>query len=349
MGKPSAPAAPNYAAAATAQGSANTQTAIANNQLNQDNQVTPYGSLTYQYSQPGSGQGYTDSNGNYIPQATATTSLSPQEQQLFNQNTSLQTGLNSAALGTMGDVTAAASQPLTASQFNPVQQSLGSTGLAINGSVAPTTTSAINPADYTANANAVTQAMLTQMAPSQQQQQEQLQAQLANQGIQGGSEAAGYANTQLASNQAQQKAAAVVAGQQQAQSQIQDALQTQNQNFSQNLSNASLGNTAQAQQYNQGLSSGQFANQAQQQAIQEGAYFQTEPLNTLNALRSGNQVQNPTFTNVSAGSTAQAAPVFSAAQSQYSAALQQYQTQMNQFNGMMQGLGGIAPSIAMGV
>ena len=345
MGKPSAPAAPNYTAAAVAQGSANTQTAIANNQLNQDNQVTPYGSLTYQYSQPGSGQGYTDSNGNYIPQATATTSLSPAEQQLFDQNTSLSTGLNSAALGTMPAVTAAASSPLTASQFNPLTQGLAATPTSIQGSVAPTTTSAINPSDYTANADAVTQAMLTQMAPSQQQQSEQLAAQLANQGIEGGSEAAGYANTQLAQNQAQQKAAAVVAGQQQAQNQIQDALQTQQQNYNQNLSSANQQNTAQNQEFNQGLAGSQFSNQAQQQAIQEGSYFQTEPLNVLNALRTGGQVQNPTFGNVAGGSQAQAAPLMQATQNQYSAALQQYQTQMQQFSGLLSGLGGIGAAV----
>lgn len=347
MGKPSAPAAPDYTAAAVAQGSANTQTAVANNQLNQDNQITPYGNLTYSYSQPGSGQGYTDKNGNYIPQATATTSLSPAEQQLFNQNTSLSTGLNSAALGTMPAVVNAASTPLNASQFNPLTQGLAATPTQVQGSVAPTTTSAINPADYTANANAVTQAMLTQMAPSQQQQSEQLAAQLANQGIEGGSEAAGYANTQLASNQAQQKAAAVVAGQQQAQNQIQDALQTQQQNYAQNLSSANQQNLAQNQEFNQGLAGSQFANQAQQQAIQEGAYFQTEPLNTLNALRTGGQVQNPTFGNVAGGAQAQSAPLMQAAQSQYSAALQQYQMQMNQYSGMLSGLSGIGSAAIM--
>ena len=104
-------------------------------------------------------------------------------------------------------------------------------------------------------------------------------------------------------------------------------------------------NTSLNQEFNQGLAGGQFANQAQQQAIQEGSYFQTEPLNVLNALRTGGQVQNPTFGNVAGGAQAQAAPLMQATQDQYSAALQQYQTQMQQFSGLLSGLGSIGSAV----
>jgi hypothetical protein len=50
MSKPQAPAPPDYAAAATAQGQANENSALATNYLNQVNQVGPYGSLTYNYN-----------------------------------------------------------------------------------------------------------------------------------------------------------------------------------------------------------------------------------------------------------------------------------------------------------
>ena len=39
-------------------------------------------------------------------------------------------------------------------------------------------------------------------------------------------------------------------------------------------------------------------NQARQQAIQEQSFFRNEPINTLNAVRTGAQVNSPTFTNV---------------------------------------------------
>jgi len=47
MNTPSAPAAPDPTATATAQGNMNTNTAITQQLLNQTNQVTPYGDLTY--------------------------------------------------------------------------------------------------------------------------------------------------------------------------------------------------------------------------------------------------------------------------------------------------------------
>ena len=91
MGKPKAPATPDYAAAAKEQGTANVNAAIATNYLNQANQVGPDGSLTYTYSKPGSGLGYTTSEGQYIPQVTATTTLSPGQQKLYDQNNLIST------------------------------------------------------------------------------------------------------------------------------------------------------------------------------------------------------------------------------------------------------------------
>ena len=56
--------------------------------------------------------------------------------------------------------------------------------------------------------------------------------------------------------------------------------------------------------------------QARQQALQEQNYYATYPVNQLNAIRSGSQVQNPTF-----GSTPQGANYTGAAQNTYQAQL----------------------------
>ena len=62
-----------------------------------------------------------------------------------------------------------------------------------------------------------------------------------------------------------------------------------------------------------GIDEGQ---QARQQALQEQNYYANQPLNILNALRTGSQVQNPTF-----GATAPGANYTGAAQNQYQAGL----------------------------
>lgn len=54
-------------------------------------------------------------------------------------------------------------------------------------------------------------------------------------------------------------------------------------------------NDAEMQAALQGINVGQ---QARQQGIQEQAFFRNEPLNTLNAVRTGSQVQNPQFSSV---------------------------------------------------
>lgn len=80
MGKPSAPAAPDPKETASASTGTNIGTAIANSWMNNVDQVTPDGSLTYEttgyetYTDPYTGQSY------QIPKRKATQTLSPQQQ-----------------------------------------------------------------------------------------------------------------------------------------------------------------------------------------------------------------------------------------------------------------------------
>jgi hypothetical protein len=96
VGKPKAPPPPDYAAAATAQGAANTDSAIATNFLNQANQVGPYGSLTYSYDPS---KGYTLAEWDRSFQlTTATTTLTPAQQQLLDQQTGISSQLNDSCI-----------------------------------------------------------------------------------------------------------------------------------------------------------------------------------------------------------------------------------------------------------
>jgi hypothetical protein len=87
----------------------------------------------------------------------------------------------------------------------------------------------------------------------------------------------------------------------------------------------------------QGIDVGQ---QARQQGMQEQNFYATEPLNILNALRTGSQVQNPTF-----GSTPAGANYMQAAQNTYGANLNGVNVNNANnaafMNGLMQ-IGGLA-------
>lgn len=83
MGKQSAPPPPDPIATASAQTASNTDTAKAQARLNAVNQVTPYGNLTYTAGEEVGG----------VPQYTATQSLTPVGQALFDANSKAQQNL----------------------------------------------------------------------------------------------------------------------------------------------------------------------------------------------------------------------------------------------------------------
>jgi hypothetical protein len=81
-------------------------------------------------------------------------------------------------------------------------------------------------------------------------------------------------------------------------------------------------------------------------ALQEQAYIQDRPLNLVNALRSGAQVQSPQFQSYAQqGQTA--GPNYSnAAQQQYGAQMDAYNANQAQTGGMMSGLFGVGMGLA---
>jgi hypothetical protein len=287
VGKPSAPAPPDYAAAATAQGAANENAALATSYLNRPNQVTPYGSLTYSYD-PTKGEKLPD--GTVVPGITATTTLSPDQQTLLDQQTGISKSLNNLASQGIGYVANAVGTPETAANFNPL-------------------TSSVNPNNGTDVRDQITNAYMARLQPQIDQDRASMEARLANQGITNGSQA--YAADEDAFNRSvnDQRTQALLAG-----------------------------DAEQQNEFQRGLASSQFANQAQQQAISEADYFRNQPLNELNALRTGNQVTMPQFGSGASGATVQAAPIYQATADQYNAAMQQYQTQMQNSNAFLSGL-----------
>lgn len=81
-------------------------------------------------------------------------------------------------------------------------------------------------------------------------------------------------------------------------------------------------------------------------ALQEQAYLQDRPLNLINALRTGAQVQNPQFQQFAQQATTQGPNMLGAAQADYGAQMDAYNAQQKQGMGALSGLMGVGMGIA---
>jgi hypothetical protein len=230
FGSPAQAATPDYTGAAQATASGNLDAARAATAANRVNQVTPYGNLNYAIT--GS-----DPYGN--PTWTATQSLSPDQQQIYQNDVNTSIGLGKLQNKGLEYVSNMISQPFDTSK-------LANTGF--------------NPGQ------SYQDAYMQRLAPQLAQSRESTQAQLANQGVVPGTQA--YENAMR--------------------------VQAQKEN------DILLGATT------QGFGIGQ---QARQQGFNELAYQRNEPINTLNAVRSGAQVTNPSYVS-SANQATTAGPDF---------------------------------------
>ena len=150
---PSAPAAPNYAAAAQQTAQGNLEAARQATAANRVNQITPYGNLSYAIT--GS-----DPYGN--PTWTATQTLSPAQQQLLDYQNQTSIGLGQLAGKGLGYVE------------NMLETPFDTSGLPSTG---------FNPSQT------YQEAYMQRLAPQIEMGREQLQQRLANQGIDIGSKA----------------------------------------------------------------------------------------------------------------------------------------------------------------
>lgn len=99
--------------------------------------------------------------------------------------------------------------------------------------------------------------------------------------------------------------------------------------------NSQRQNDLMLQAASQGIGIGQ---QARQQGIQEQAFGKQFPINIINALRSGNQVQMPTFQNVPGQQTVAGPDIMGATMAQGQAANNAYNQQVAGSNALMGGL-----------
>jgi hypothetical protein len=274
---PSPPPAPDYTSAANATAAGNLDAARAATAANRVNQVTPYGTLDYSINGA-------DPYGN--PTWTATTNLSDVGQKLLNNQNNASLGLGQTINAQLGNV-----QNTMGNGFNPqtgpITTNAGQANLNANYQTNPNYASGMQGWDQ---ANQILQARLQ---PQMAQDKESQAASLANQGIVQGTKA--YDNAMRTFNQGQND---LLTNSQLAGQQIGNSLFNQGITGGQ-FSNQALGqqNATNQQQFANQVTNANLGNQAQQQQYNQAMTNYNMPLNTLSALRTGAQVQNPTFVN----------------------------------------------------
>lgn len=261
FGEPETPATPDYAGAAQQTAQGNLDAARQATAANRVNQVTPYGSLTYAITGK-------DPYGN--PTWTATTSLSPDQQALYNYDIATSKGLGELQTKGLGYVGKMLDQPFSTTNLPSIGINAG---------------------------EKYEDAIMRRLAPTIEAERKSFDAQMVNQGIPVGSEA--YANAKR----------------------VFDARQNDK------LTSAITG----------GMDVGM---RARQQGFGELAYQRNEPINTLNAVRSGSQVTGPSgyFVNAPQQATTTGADYLSAAGMTGNANIAAANAENAQRNAMISGL-----------
>ena len=327
MGKssPKPPPAPDPNVVAAAQTQQNKDTAIANAALNRIDQVTPWGNLTYT-------QNGVDANG--IPKYTQTINLSPEQQKLMQSNDQISQALANLGLNQLGTTSQTLGQPFNYNNapsqvnnvgFNPRDYSRGVSYGTIQNDVDMSKVPELIGGealdrDLQTQRDALYRQQAAFLDPQWKQDQSDLENKLVQQGIAQNSDAWNRAvgdfsrNKEFAYGNARNTA---ITGGGQEQSRLFNIGLASNQNaynqalnnaqfhnsaqaqgFGQAFQNAGMNNSTQSQLFNQGLANANLQNQGRNQYINEQNYLRQQPLNELNALRSGSQVTAPQFSGV---------------------------------------------------
>ncbi|WP_082780126.1 tail fiber domain-containing protein [Gluconobacter albidus] len=357
----STPKAPDPTQTAQAQAEYNQNTATTQQLLNMTNQVTPYGTLTY--NQTGNST-FTGADGKTytVPQYTQTTTLNPEQQATLNQTQSAANNIAQTANSLSGSGLSSLGQAVDTSGAPALQTSLGSgysssPGSSYSTSLGSNYTTGLGSDYNTSFGGDVSQAMtnaknavMDQYTPTLDRNSEATRAQEIASGIRPGS-AAYTANEQtIGDNYTRAADQATLTGQ-----------SVQNQLFNQQqqqaaytdsalLNQAQFGNESALNQLNAQnnasltgqqftnsalLNNANFDNSANSQWLQNYYTQRDQPLNELSALLSGSQVSNAT---TGASST----PQTSVAGVDYTGLVNnEYQDQLQNSNSMLSGISGI--------
>lgn len=330
--KPSAPPPMDYAAAAQAQGASNKETALAEYQLNNANQVTPWGSTSLAQTDPNNPYGF-----------TKTTTLDPQDQARLDQQRALQSSLLGLAPQAMNSAWNQLQQPLDTSKLPPMSYGVDAGGtrqLDLSG-VSPL----VSGQEQARQAqNAMFSQFYDRYAPAAQQAQNAMNARIANMGGvttgTGGQRMMGGLLTSQGDQLRQGIYDAILKGNDVGAQQFGMGLQAHQQGVSDITGQTQFNNLANQQDVQNAFANANLANASRTQGLQEQSALRQMPLNELMAMLGGTQVNQPSFQPMQ-GTQIAPTPIFQGAQAQGQAAQNTYNQEMGSYNNMMSGLAGL--------
>jgi len=334
FGKSDPPPPPDYASAARETAAGNLAAARSATKANRINQYTPYGKLTYSQKPTGAinYQAYNSAMASHNA-ALARQSAQPQSNYQFDPNNPLDIERPGFGGPNFGDKYGSSQMPLTAPKPEDFMEYDPDSGWEQN--------MELNPE--------------AQAALDQQLALNRKYGEVANLGFD--KVRAAFENPEMDVSQLPKRAIDVGQTAQQAiLSRLNPQMQQREEQLRAQMANQGigLGSTAFGREmanYNQGRNDLEMqaalqgigldqANRAS--ALQEQAYLKDRPLNLINALRTGNQVQNPQFQQFAQQATTGGPNMLGAANAQYGAQMNAYNADQAQQGGLMKGLFGLA-------
>ena len=353
-GKGSAPAAPDYLGAATAQAQASEKATTAQNFANRPNINTPFGGQSWQ-----TGNTIDPATGQNVTTWTQNTTLAPGLQSALNAQIGLQNDRSQLADGFMDRVGDEYKQPFDYASLPQMAQSKAPASLGTSlTDYTPGLTTSFNfgaplPQVDSSYRDTVANQLMQRMQPVHDYQQNQLETRLANQGFTVGSEGYKRALDELNQRQSAERFNALDQSGNEMQRLFGMQMQTANTGFNQNLQGAQFQNQAlgqaaaldqgrmaaqnsamgQQQNLNQGYVDQQ--NRVRQQAIAEQMQRRGMSLNEMNALLSGQQVNMPQMPSFNPAGRAETPNILGATQMGYDAQLGAYNAQQAGFGNLL--------------
>lgn len=318
MGGKSSPPTPDYKGAAEASAASSKEANTAQTWANRPTTTTPWGSQTWSTGtaiDPATGQKVTTWNQNI--------QLTPEQQQALNSQQAIQQGRSDAAQTLLGQATSAFQTPVDYGSLPQGGQSVSASN--------PMVTALKDPNSVRQQAQ---DAVWQLQKPMLDEQRASLQTQLANQGIAQGSAAYDSAMRGQSDAEARAQLQAIQAGQSEA-----------NQMFNQNLQSGQFTNNAYSQGLQNQIQAGQYNTATRAATLAEMLQQRGQPLNELNALLTGQQVNMPNMPGFSQAGKSQGADYLGAANMQYGADLNNYNAgvgNMNNLIGTAANIGGLA-------
>lgn len=330
--------APDYTAAAEAQGQSSKEVTNMQTWANRPDQITPWGSTTWAPTatiDPATGQ--------QVTQWTQNTTLTPEAQEALNSQFAIQNFRSGLAEEMTPRVQGEFGSPMDWSQYGSFAQ--GPQGQQLQFGLGEDAQQ-IDPSQryYDQAGDALMQQFNSRMDPQFQRAEEQLDTTLRNRGLKPGDQAYDQALADLRQSQGDQRNQAMYQATQLAGDEASRMYGMDMSTRQQQLGELGFGNTAQQQQYGLDTQGANYQNTLHQAQLAEAMQQRGFSLNEINALLSGQQVSMPTMPGFQSANAAQPTNYMGAAQNQYSAA-QDAANAGNMFtNTLLSGLTGLGSS-----